>query len=349
MDRPSDCRINGGLRGSQKRRSGVRTGLLATVCLSAALAGCAGPAGPATSKAAPARAGAAPAVEAVGAAGAPGAAVEAADRGAARPPAAPPLLPGLARQEEETSSEAVARQEAAVRTALETAQRWGLERPPLKAPPRPATRAHLTPVQGVKLADGRPPVVYRVPTDDKVVFLTVDDGAEKDPAFTRMAEELGIPYSAFVSDYLVRENYGYFRDMHAQGVEINNHTINHRNLKVLDYETQRREICDQQDQLEQQIGVRPRLFRPPYGEYNDTTLRAAASCGVQAVPLWNEEAFPDHMEWRYDDRQLHPGDIILTHFRGTDIWKASMPDLLRKVVNDVTAAGFSLGRLDDYL
>ncbi|MFJ6619789.1 polysaccharide deacetylase family protein [Kitasatospora sp. NPDC091335] len=298
-----------------------------------------------TQKAAPAAdANAAPAVEA---AVAPGAAVAAGDHAGALP-AAPPL-PGVARKEEENSSEAMVRQEAAVRAALETAQRWGLERPPLKAPPRPAARAALTPVQGVKLADGRPPVVYRVPTDDKVVFLTVDDGAEKDPAFSRMAEELGIPLSTYVSDYLARENYDYFRDLHAQGVEINNHTINHRNLKVLDYETQRREICTQQDQLEQQIGVRPRLFRPPYGEYNDDTLRAAASCGVQAVPLWNEEAFPDHMEWRYDDRKLHPGDIILTHFRGTDIWKASMPDLLRKVVNDVTEQGFALARLDDYL
>ncbi|MFF2751991.1 polysaccharide deacetylase family protein [Kitasatospora sp. NPDC058048] len=351
MNRPSGCRISGDLRGNQQRRSGVRTRLLATVCLSAVLAGCAGPAAPARPKPAPAAdANAAPAAEA--AAAPEGAAAAQAAEGPARagaPPVERPQLPGLARKEEQSGSEATARQEVAARTAVETAQRWGLERPPLKAPPRPATRPALTPVQGVTLADGRPPVVYRVPTDDKVVFLTVDDGAEKDPEFSRMAQELGIPLSTYVSDYLARENYGYFRDLHAQGVEINNHTINHRNLKVLDYETQRQEICNQQDQLEQQIGVRPRLFRPPYGEYNDDTLRAAASCGVEAVPLWNEEAFPDHMEWRYDDQRLHPGDIILTHFRGTDIWKASMPDLLRKVVNDVTAQGFALARLDDYL
>ncbi|MFD4658825.1 polysaccharide deacetylase family protein [Kitasatospora sp. NPDC058444] len=333
----------------------MRTGLLATVCLSAVLAGCAGPAAPAGPKPAPiadANAKAAPAAEpaAAPAGGAEAEAAGAAEGAApAAPPAAQPPLPAAAHQEEQGGGEAMARQEAAARATSEAAQRWGLERPPLKAPPRPATRVALTPVQGVKLADGRPPVVYRVPTDDKVVFLTVDDGAEKDPEFSRMAEELGIPLSTYVSDYLARENYGYFRDLHAHGVEINNHTINHRNLKVLDYETQRHEICDQQDQLEQQIGVRPRLFRPPYGEYNDDTLRAAASCGVEAVPMWNEEAFPDHMEWRYDDRELHPGDIILTHFRGTDIWKASMPDLLRKVVNDVTAQGFALARLDDYL
>ncbi|MBO1415658.1 polysaccharide deacetylase family protein [Streptomyces sp. FH025] len=304
------------------------------------VAGCAGPTHPRTTTATSAGPGAGSAV-------AVAAESDAADRGAARAPAVPELVPGLARQEEENGGEA--RQEAAARAELDAARRWGLERPPLKAPPRPATRPVLTPVQGVKLKDGRPPVVFRVPTTDKVVFLTIDDGYEKDPEFARMAEELGIPFSAFLSDYLVRDDYDYFRDLHKHGVEINNHTINHRNLKVLDYETQRQEICNQQDQLERQIGVRPRLFRPPYGEYNDNTLRAAGSCGVQAVPLWNEEAFPDHLEWRYDDRKLHPGDIILTHFRGVAEWKATMPDLLRRVVNEVTAAGFALARLDDYL
>ncbi|MEU6237682.1 polysaccharide deacetylase family protein, partial [Kitasatospora sp. NPDC047058] len=276
---------------------------------------------------------------------------EAADRGGPRPPAVPlpRVLPGLARAEEEGSREAVARREAEVRTALETAHRWGLAQLPPRAPQHPLVKPELKPVQGVKLKDGLPPVVYRVPTDQRIVFLTVDDGAEKDPEFSRMADELGIPLSTFVADYLARSDYGYFRKLAAQGDAVNNHTINHRNLKVLDYATQRDEICRQQDQLEQQIGVRPRLFRPPYGEYNDDTLRAAASCGIEAVPLWNEEAFPDHMEYRYEDQRLHDGDIILTHFRGTDLWNGTMPDLLRKVVNEVTAQGFTFARLDDYL
>ncbi|MFE6870423.1 polysaccharide deacetylase family protein [Kitasatospora sp. NPDC057692] len=259
------------------------------------------------------------------------------------------MLPGPARAEEEAGGEAVARKARAARAVLETAARWGLARPPLPAPPPPASRPELVAAQGVKLANGLPPVVYRVPTEERIVFLTVDDGAEKDPEFSRMAAELGIPLSAFVADYLARSDYGYFRALAARGDAVNNHTVNHRNLKVLGYGTQREEICRQQDQLEEQIGVRPRLFRPPYGEYNEDTLRAAASCGVEAVPLWNEEAFPDRMEYRYEDQRLHPGDVILTHFRGTDLWNGSMPDLLRKVVDEVTAQGFALARLDDYL
>ncbi|MFJ9950128.1 polysaccharide deacetylase family protein [Kitasatospora sp. NPDC091207] len=318
---------------------------MAAVCLAAVVAGCAAPTG---REAPSSRAGMSAAPAAAGPDGATSTAT-AADRGGPRPPAVPLALPGLARSEEESSGEAVARREAVVRTALETAHRWGVEQLPLPAPQRPVSRPELTPVQGVKLQDGRPPVVYRVPTDEKIVFLTVDDGAEKDPEFSRMAAELGIPLSTFVADYLAREDYGYFRRLAAQGDAVNNHTINHRNLKVLGYDQQRDEICRQQDQLEQQIGTRPRLFRPPYGEYNDDTLRAAGSCGIEAVPLWNEEAFPDHMEYRYDDQRLHAGDIILTHFRGTDLWPGTMPDLLRKVVNEVTAQGFALARLDDYL
>ncbi|MER5349194.1 polysaccharide deacetylase family protein [Kitasatospora sp. NPDC002551] len=266
-----------------------------------------------------------------------------------RPPAAPLVLPGPARAEEEAGGEAVARKAREARAVLETAARWGLARPPLPAPPPPASRPALYAAQGVKLADGLPPVVYRVPTDEKIVFLTVDDGAEKDPEFNRMANELGVPLSTFVADYLARSDYGYFRGLAAQGDAVNNHTINHRNLKLLGYGTQREEICRQQDQLEEQIGTRPRLFRPPYGEYNEDTLRAAASCGIEAVPLWNEEAFPDRMEYRYEDQRLHPGDIILTHFRGADLWPGTMPDLLRKVVDEVTAQGYALARLDDYL
>ncbi|MFE2108066.1 polysaccharide deacetylase family protein [Kitasatospora sp. NPDC059463] len=302
------------------------------VCLAAAVAGCGGPGGGGE----------------VHQAGRTGASA-AADRGVPRPPVVPVVLPGPARAEEETSSEAVARRAEAARAVLETAARWGLARPPLPAPPRPASRPELVAAPGVKLADGVPPVVYRVPTDERIVFLTVDDGAEKDPEFNRMAAELGIPLSTFVADYLARPDYGYFRALAAQGDAVNNHTINHRNLKVLGYGTQREEICRQQDQLEEQIGTRPRLFRPPYGEYNEDTLRAAASCGIEAVPLWNEEAFPDRVEYRYEDRRLHPGDIILTHFRGTDLWSGTMPDLLRKVVDEVTAQGFALARLDDYL
>lgn len=309
--------------------SSSRTAVL--LCLSTVIAGCAGQSTPAP----------APAPSAAPA--------PTADRVALRP-AAPAGLPGAARQQEATSADAAAAREAATRQILATVRAWGLDARPLTAPEPPASPPELrADPPGVTVRAGLPPVVRRVPTTDRVVFLTVDDGAEKDPEFARMARELGIPFTAFVSGYLARTDYGYFRGLAAQGDPVQNHTLNHRDLRKLTYEQQRQEICGQQDELEREIGVRPRLFRPPYGEYTDTTLKAAASCGIEAAALWNEEAFADHMEWRYADQRLHPGDIILTHFRGPALWKGTMPDMLRRVLNTVTEQGFALAALDDYL
>ncbi|MFI9786396.1 polysaccharide deacetylase family protein [Kitasatospora sp. NPDC051984] len=279
------------------------------------------------------------------------------DTHAASAPAAPPAVQpaaaapgGAAGQEMNGQLSEAERQSREKEAALTAARRWGLAALPLTAPAAPAEKPELTEGPNVLLADGLPPVVRRVPTEDNVVFLTVDDGAEKDPEFAEMAAELGVPMSVFVSDYLARSDYGYFRAMNDRGVSVNNHTINHPDLRRLGADALRREICDQQDRLEEEIGTRPYLFRPPYGEYTPAALRTAASCGVTAVALWTEEAFPDHLEYRYSDEMLHSGDIILTHFRAPAAgWNGTMSDMLRRVVDTATAEGFAIGRLEDYL
>ncbi|MET9432884.1 polysaccharide deacetylase family protein [Streptomyces sp. NPDC006551] len=230
------------------------------------------------------------------------------------------------------------------------AKKWGLDRPPLEAPAPPAVKPKITTRKGFETdGEGLPPVFTTVPTKEKVVFLTIDDGAEKDPELLRMMSELRIPYSAFLSDYLVKEDYGYFKKMQDAGVSLHNHTLNHRYMPGLSYTAQKREICGMQDTIQKRYGKRPSLFRPPYGNYNENTLRAAKACGVKAVPLWASEAFPDRMEWREWDRDLHPGDIVLTHFRGKEDWKGSMPDMIRRVMSTITAKGYAVARLEDYV
>ncbi|MET7758569.1 polysaccharide deacetylase family protein [Streptomyces sp. NPDC005389] len=233
------------------------------------------------------------------------------------------------------------------------AKKWGLAKPPLEAPAPPAVKPRITTRKGFE-TDGEdlPPVFTTVPTKQKIVFLTIDDGSEKDPELLRMMKELKIPYSAFLSDYVVKDDYGYFARMQKSqeaGVSLHNHTLNHRYLPGLSYKQQKREICGMQDVIEKRFGTRPPLFRPPYGNYNEDTLRAAKTCGVKAVPLWAAEAFPDHMEWREWDRDLHPGDIVLTHFRGKDDWKGSMADMVRRVMNVITAKGYAVAKLEDYV
>jgi peptidoglycan/xylan/chitin deacetylase (PgdA/CDA1 family) len=240
---------------------------------------------------------------------------------------------------------------AAQAARVAAAKRWKLEKVPLTAPEPPAKKPEIKAREGfeVRGQENLPPVFTSIPTKEKIVFLTIDDGAEKDPAFLRMMSELKIPYTAFLSDYLVKEDYGYFKEMQDRGVTLNNHTLNHPYLPGLSYGEQKREICGMQDVIEERYGKRPTLFRPPYGNYNRDTLRAAKACGIRYAPIWNEEVFADHWDYREWDRKIHPGDIVLTHFRGEDDWGGTMRDMVRAFLDKVTAEGYAVARLEDYL
>jgi peptidoglycan/xylan/chitin deacetylase (PgdA/CDA1 family) len=222
-------------------------------------------------------------------------------------------------------------------------RRWGIPRPTPPPPPPPAVKPVLT--AGV----GTPPVIGRVPTTDRVVFLTVDDGSEKDPAFVRMVHDLGTPVTAFLADDTAGDDYRYFRPLRDLGGAIGNHTLHHPDLPTLPYRRQRAEICGQRDTLRRAFGAAPRLFRPPYGAYDHTTLRAAGACGVRVVVLWGLEATPGRIAWLAPDRRLRPGDIILSHFRGPAEWDGTMTAMLRRVLRTAAAQGFAVARLEDYL
>lgn len=233
------------------------------------------------------------------------------------------------------------------------AKRWGLADVPLTAPRPPAKKPVIEARPGFEVDGqkslGLPPVFTTIPTKDKVVFLTIDDGAEKDPRFLKMMSELRIPYTAFLTDAEVRPKYGYFKKMQARGVTLNNHTLHHPFLPGLSYARQKHEICGMQDVIEKKYGKRPTLFRPPFGDYNQDTLRAAKACGIAYAPIWNAEAFVDRMDYREWDRSIHPGDILLTHFRGRKDWKGTMPDMIRNLMKYLTDRGYAVARLEDYL
>ncbi|MFI1755843.1 polysaccharide deacetylase family protein [Streptomyces sp. NPDC020571] len=233
------------------------------------------------------------------------------------------------------------------------AKRWGLEKVPLTAPAPPEKKPEIKAREGFEVdgqeEDDLPPVFTTVPTKEKVVFLTIDDGAEKDPAFLKMMSELRIPYTVFLTDDEIKDDYGYFKKMQARGITLNNHTLSHPYLPALSYEEQKQEICGMQDVMEKRYGKRPVLFRPPFGNYDGDTLRAAKSCGIEYAPIWSEEVYVDHWEYREWDQDLHPGDIVLTHFRGTDDWDGTMTDMVRRFLDRITADGYAVARLEDYL
>ncbi|MFJ5828700.1 polysaccharide deacetylase family protein [Streptomyces sp. NPDC093089] len=222
-------------------------------------------------------------------------------------------------------------------------RKWGLKPFPA-APPPPAAKP-------VARRPGEPvPVISEIPTTEKIVFLTIDDGAEKDPGFVTMMDELKIPFTMFLTDSAIRADYGYFAPLAAQGHGVANHTLTHPNLRTLSQDAQRREICGQQERLAQRYGTTPRLFRPPYGNWNEATRAAAGQCGVDAIVLWRESMQIKNMQYQRGDRKLHPGDIILAHFRGPSELKGrTMTEMTATMLRRIQEQGFTVARLEDYV
>ncbi|MFI5795416.1 polysaccharide deacetylase family protein [Streptomyces sp. NPDC051677] len=221
-------------------------------------------------------------------------------------------------------------------------RRWGLTSPLAAAPSHPAVR----PLAGSPGA-GLPPVVDHVPTADKVVFLTYDDGAERDPRFVDMVRELRLPVSMFLTDSVVGPGYGHFARLRSVGANIQNHTLDHPALRGLPYAGQHAEICGQQDKLHARFGLRPRLFRPPYGAYDTATRRAAADCGITAIVLWRASMGPTDLVYTRGSPRLRPGDVIAVD--PDESLGPTLRDRTTRLLRRVQEQGLTVGRLEDYL
>ncbi|MFG2330500.1 polysaccharide deacetylase family protein [Streptomyces sp. NPDC048604] len=255
----------------------------------------------------------------------------------APPERQPPALLGQSKPSEAPSA---ADPEAAATAAY---ARWGLK--PFRTPPPPPKVKPENRQPG-----GQVPVISDIETTEKIVFITIDDGAEKDPEFVRMMNDLKIPVTMFLTDSAIRTDYGYFGKLAAQGHGVANHTLSHPNLRTLGPEAQRREICGQQQKLKQQYGEAPRLFRPPYGNWNEATRTAAGTCGVDAIVLWRESMQIKNMQYQRGDKKLHPGDIILAHFRGpAELKGTTMTKMTANMLRHIQDQGFTVARLEDYV
>lgn len=158
------------------------------------------------------------------------------------------------------------------------------------------------------------PFLISLETKKPVIFLGIDDGLVKNPEALEFFKKHKWPVTLFLNQMYFKENPGYFKTILDSGANLGNHTNTHLNLLKLSYEQQKREICDAQNVYKDSFGITPKFFRPPYGNYNDNTLKAAKSCGITAVIGWKARVDEGKVWYQVGDK-LNAGEIILMHFR----------------------------------
>ncbi|MEV6975386.1 polysaccharide deacetylase family protein [Kitasatospora sp. NPDC093806] len=182
-----------------------------------------------------------------------------------------------------------------------------------------------------------------VPTSDKVVFFTVDDGWQRTPEAERFITDHKLPITAFPLPMPAAADPGFFqRVTAAPGSSIQNHSVSHADLSKLPLAEQQVEICDARDSLTRIFGTAPAVFRPPYFAWNADTLQAAANCGLRNV-LTADADFSWGASNIWHEGTLSPGDVVLLH------WTDTLATDLPRALAAAEAAGLKPAGLASYL
>ncbi|MBS6097403.1 MAG: polysaccharide deacetylase family protein [Streptococcus vestibularis] len=116
----------------------------------------------------------------------------------------------------------------------------------------------------------------------KVVWLTFDDGNED---FYTIAYPILKKYKAkatnnIITGFVKKGNAGnltvkQMKEMMAHGMSFQSHTVNHPDLSATDKATQKVELTDSIDFLENKLNTKVNTIAYPSGRYNQTTLDLA--------------------------------------------------------------------------
>ncbi|RAN79528.1 hypothetical protein B5P43_13560 [Bacillus sp. SRB_336] len=193
------------------------------------------------------------------------------------------------------------------------------------------------------IEDGMVPVITRIPTQQRVVFLTIDDGAVKRASDLALLERNGVKASLFLAHTFIAGHADFYQSYLDAGYLIEDHTMTHNlGFIKLPYAQVKAEICGMADYEQMYFGRRPVLFRPPGGPYTMAVRRAAAECGMKAIVDWEAKANARSMQYQVGEA-LRPGDIVLMHFR------PEFPADLAAFIKAQKAAGLKVVLLEDYL
>ena len=187
------------------------------------------------------------------------------------------------------------------------------------------------------------PIFYRLPVTSKVAFLTIDDGIVAMPEDLTVMHAAHIPFTMFLIAPVAARNPSFFKKLVADGGVIEDHTLTHPILRGRPEDFQEHEICGARTMLTHSFGRAPVLFRPPFGDYDRTTLRVVHDCGLTAAFYWSETVRNGKVFYQTSVHKIKPGDIILMHFRST------FPADVLAALTAIHKAGLTPALLEDYI
>ena len=192
--------------------------------------------------------------------------------------------------------------------------------------------------------------IYCVQRDGKFASMTFDAawGNEDTQQLIDILGRYGVKATFFVVGEWVDKYPESVKALHDAGHEVMNHSDVHPHMSKMSARDIVAEVNAANEKIEAVTGVRPTLFRCPYGEYDDNVVGTINGMGMQVIQ-WNV----DSLDWKdldanaiYDrvTSRMEPGSIVLFHNAAKHT-----PEALPSILENLLSEGYRLVPVSELL
>lgn len=187
--------------------------------------------------------------------------------------------------------------------------------------------------------------IYSVETDKKVVALSFDAawGNEDTQAILDILKKHDIKATFFMTGDWVENFPDDVKRIAADGHDLGNHGENHLNMCEISESEGQFELTTVGDKVKELTGIEMKLFRAPYGAYNNQVVNLAESKGYYTIQWdvdsldWKDYGVDSIVDKVVNNKNLKNGSIILMH-NGAKFTK----DALEQVIVGLKNKGYEI-------
>lgn len=180
--------------------------------------------------------------------------------------------------------------------------------------------------------------IYSVARSDNKIAISFDCawGTDYTDKLLEVLARENVHATFFMVQFWAEKYPEYVKKIAEAGHEIGTHSATHSYMSKLSEEKIRQELSTSSAAIEAASGVRPDLFRAPFGDYNDRLIRTARDAGYYTIQ-WDV----DSLDWKdlsANDiamrviSRVRSGSIILCHNNGKHTAEA-LPVILDTLKN----------------
>ena len=192
--------------------------------------------------------------------------------------------------------------------------------------------------------------IYNVKTEEKKVAFTMNCAWNADDidSILKTLEKENVKITFFMVGEWIDKYPEAVEKIYKAGHEIANHSDTHKHVNNLSYEDNVKEIESANEKIKKITGVENKLYRAPYGEYNNTVIKAAKENGY--IPIqWSLDiidytGITGEEMWNRIEGKIKEGDIILSH-NGTK----HTADSLEMLIKNIKEKGFEIVKVSDLI